>query len=113
MNKLDRDIRNLIQILLRNKVPVIYPAEIAQLLHCEARRVENVLLLMTEEGILGHRYEMHCGYCGEVMAIFEDPRFLTCAHFPCDACYTQMGSMAMNPTVSAYYPQGKVRVLEY
>ena len=64
MNKLNRDIKNLVQILLRNNVPAIYPAEIAHLLHCEAGTVEDILFRMVEEEKLDQAYELHCGDCG-------------------------------------------------
>ena len=111
VSKFDRDLKSLIQILIRNNVPAIYPAEIAHLLHCEIERVDQVLFRMTEEELLEHSFELHCGECGEVMAVFEDHKELTSASFPCDACNTQMESITMNETVSAFYPQGCLRIL--
>ena len=111
MNKFNRDIKNLIQILLRNNVPAIYPAELAHLLHCEEEIVEDILFRMVEEEKLEQAYELHCGDCGEVMWVFEHPDLLSGAPFPCPACYTQMESITMNETVSTFYPQGNKRVL--
>jgi hypothetical protein len=104
MSKLNRDIQTIVQILLRNKVSAIYPTEIANLLQCPAEPVENVLFSMMEEEILEHKYEMHCADCGGVMFSFEPGEHLSCAPFPCDHCLTQMESMDMNETVSAFYP---------
>ena len=111
MTTLNRDIKNIIQILLRNNVPAIYPTEIAHLLHCEAEIVEDILYRMVEDEKVEQAYELHCGECGEVMAVFEHPDRLTSAPFPCPACYTQMESIIMNETVNTFYPQGKRRVL--
>lgn len=59
---------------------------------------------MDAEEILKHSYELHCCECGEVMSIFEDPKLLTSAPFPCPGCYTQTESINMNETVIAFYP---------
>ena len=112
MSKFDRDIRNLIQILIRNNVPAIYPAEIAHLLRCKMEAVENVLFQMAEEEMLEHSYELHCCQCGEVMSVFEAPQRLTSASFPCPACYTQMDSLTMNEVVSVFYPQNKSKLYD-
>lgn len=104
MNKLNRDIRSIIDILLSNNVSVIYPTEIAHLLQCPVETVEDVLWGMVEEEIFEHMYEMHCGECREIMDSFESTRFLSSAQFPCPHCETQMESSDMNVTVSAFHP---------
>lgn len=111
MNKFNYDINNLIQILLRNNVPAIYPAEIARLLNCEVEIVEDILFQMVEEEKLEQAYELHCGGCGEVMGVFEHPDLLTSASLPCPACYTQMDSLTMNEMVNTFYPQGNRRIV--
>lgn len=113
MTTLNRDIKNIIQILLRNNVPAIYPAEIAHLLHCEAEIVEDILYRMVEEEKVEQTYELHCGECGEVMWVFEDPDLFSGPSFPCPACYTQMDSITMNEMVNTFYPHGYKRVLYY
>lgn len=111
MIKLDRDIRNLIHILIRNNVPAIYPTEIAHLLHYTVEAVENVLFRMVEEELLEHIYELYCCQCGEVMSAFEAPQLLTSASFPCPSCYTQTEFMTMNEIVSTFYPRGQAEAL--
>jgi len=111
VNKLNRDIKSLIQILLRNNVPAIYPAEIAHLLHCDVEIIEDILFRMVEEEKLEQAYELHCGDCGEIMRVYEHPDLLTSASFPCPACYTQMESITMNETVCTFYSQGNRRVV--
>ena len=104
MNKLKRDIQSIIKILLANNVTVIYPTKIAQLLQCPVEAARDVLFRMAEEEILGHMLEMHCADCGQIMDSFESTRFLSSAPFPCPHCETQMESIDMNETVSAFYP---------
>ncbi|MDA8223900.1 MAG: hypothetical protein M0Z35_19845 [Desulfitobacterium hafniense] len=111
MSKFNRDLKNIIQILIRNNVPAIYPAEIAHLLHCKIELVDNVLFRMVEEELLEHRYELHCCQCGEIMSVFEAPQLLEMASFPCPVCYTQTDSITMNELVSAFYPQKQVAAL--
>lgn len=104
MTKLNRRIRKRVERLLKNNVSAIYPAEIALQLHCTIGAVEDVLMTMEEEELLEHLYELHCCQCGEVMSAFESPKLLTSAPFPCQSCESQAESLAMNETVSAFYP---------
>ena len=104
MTKLNRHIRKLIRILVDRNVSAIYPSEVAHLLQCPVEVVENVLYDMDAEEILKHSYELHCCQCGEVMSIFESPKLLTSAPFPCPSCGAQTDSITMNETVSAFYP---------
>jgi len=104
MTKLNRHIRNLIQILVDSNVSAIYPSEVAHLLQCPVEAVEDVLSRMVEEEILEHSYELHCCQCGEVMGVFEAPKLLTSAPLQCPGCWTQTESITMNDTVSAFYP---------
>ncbi|AGL00976.1 hypothetical protein [Desulfoscipio gibsoniae] len=104
MNKLKRDIRSIIKILINNNVTIIYPTKITQLLQCPIEAVEDILWGMVEEEILEHMLEIHCADCGEIMDSFESTRFLSSAPFPCPHCGTQMESNDMNETVSAFYP---------
>ena len=104
MTKLNRHIRKLIQILVDRSVSAIYPSEVAHLLQCPEEAVLHVLYTMDAEEILKHSYELHCCECGEVMSVFEDPKLLTSAPFPCPGCYTQTDSINMNETVIAFYP---------
>ncbi|EHQ88940.1 hypothetical protein [Desulfosporosinus youngiae] len=111
MNRFNRDLKNLIQILLKNNVPAIYPAEIARMLHCEVEMIQTILFQMVEEEKLEQAYELHCGECGEIMWVYEDPDQLDGPSFPCHGCYTQMDSITMNETVCTFYPQGNKRVV--
>ena len=104
MTKRDRRILKLIKRLLKSNVSVIYPAEIAHQLHYPIEVVEDVLIILEEKERLEHSYELHCCQCGDVMSVFESPKLLTSAPFPCDSCYSQADSLNMNDTVSAYYP---------
>lgn len=112
MSKIDRDLKDIIQILIRNNVPAIYPTEIAHLLHCKIEWVENMLFRMAEEELLEHRYELHCCQCGEIMSVLEAPLQLrNIASFSCPACYTQADSITMNELVSTFYPLKQVATL--
>ncbi|MGE4273266.1 MAG: hypothetical protein AB7E31_10400 [Desulfitobacterium sp.] len=111
MNKLNNDINHLIQILLRNNVPAIYPSKIAQLLYCEVALVEEILFRMVEEEKLEQAYELYCGDCDEVMGVFDHPDLMTSASFPCPASCAQMDSVSMNEMVTTFYPQGHRRVV--
>jgi peptide subunit release factor 1 (eRF1) len=104
MTKLNRHIRKLIQSLLNNTVSAIYPSEVAHQLQCPVEAVENILIIMEEDDLLQHRYELHCRQCGEVMSVFESPKLLTSAPFPSPSCESQAESLTMNDTVSAFYP---------
>lgn len=109
MSKLDRDIRNMVQLLVRNNVSAIYPVEIAHLLHCPAKTVEDILFNMVEEELLKHSWELHCCQCGEVMSSFIAHQLLTSGSFPCSACYTQTEAITMNEIVSTFYPNNQAR----
>lgn len=104
MSKLNRDIQTIIRILIRNDVSAIYPTDISHLLKCPTQAVENVLERMVEEGIFKHLYELHCEECGGIIDSSESPRRLTSSPFPCPHCFTQMDSIDMNKTISAFYP---------
>ena len=104
MKKRDRRILKLVKRLLKNNVSAIYPAKIAHQLQCPIEAVEDVLIIMEEKELLEHSYELHCCECEEVMTIFESPKLLTSAPFPCDSCGSQVESFNMNETVSAFYP---------
>ena len=49
-----------------------------------------------EEELLEHSYELHCCQCGVVMSVFESPKLLTSAPFPCHSCEAQAESLTMN-----------------
>ncbi len=104
MKKRDRRILKLVKRLLKNNVSAIYPAKIAHQLQCPIEAVEDVLIIMEEKELLEHSYELHCCECEEVMTIFESPKLLTSAPFPCPHCEAQTESLNMNDTVSAFYP---------
>ena len=104
MTKLDRQIRKLIRMLVDRNVSAIYPSEVAHLLQCTEEAVLDVLYDLDAEEILKYSYELHCCECGEVMSVFEDPKLLTSAPFPCPGCCAQTESINMNETVIAFYP---------
>ena len=104
MKKRDRRILKLVKRLLKSNVSAIYPAKIAHQLQCPIEVVEDVLIIMEEKELLEHSYELHCCECEEVMSIFESPKLLTSAPFPCPHCEAQADSLNMNDTVSAFYP---------
>lgn|SRR5665648_107210 len=104
MTKLDRQIRKLTQILVDRNVSAIYSSEMAHLLQCPEEAVLDMCYDMDAEEILKQSYELHCCECGEVMSVFEDPKLLTSAPFPCPGCYSQTESISVNKTVIAFYP---------
>ena len=93
-----------LKILVDRNVSAIYPSKVANVLQCPEEVVENVLYDMVEEEVLKHSYELHCCECEEVMSVFEDPKLLTSAPFPCQSCEAQAESLSMNDTVSAFHP---------
>lgn len=98
----DNQVRELVQLLVKNHTMPIYAIKIADLLQLPVEVIENELHQMVEEDILQHTFELHCCQCGHVIASFEDPRLLTSGQVECPGCLTQTESIAMNDMVSVF-----------
>lgn len=99
-----KQIKELIQLLLENRTPVIYANSIAHHLHCPVDMVEAELYLLAEKGELQPIYELHCCLCGTVIATDENPKLFTVGQAECPGCWTQAELNTMNDLVSAFVP---------
>ncbi len=104
MTKREKIIKDLIKLLLKSNISVIYAREVAHLLQCRIERVESILFQMAKKELLQHVYELHCCQCGQVISVSETSEFYGTTT-ECLGCWTQTESIIMNDIVSAYYPQ--------
>lgn len=99
-----KQIKELVQLLLENHAPVIYANSIARHLSCPVEMVEAELCLLAEAGELQPVYELRCCQCETVIATAEDSKLFTGGKAECPGCWTQMESNLMNNVESAFVP---------
>ncbi len=101
-NKYKRQIRKLVQLLIKYNVSSIYITDIAEYLQCSEEVVEDELYMLAEEGILQHVFELHCCVCDHVITSSESPTLLTGGTVECPWCLSQPETITMDDLVHAF-----------